>query len=143
MNTKHTINIALSLSGIKRIILAECAWIDATNITTLPPIINPIKKQDIENMILSSITAFCTRFSGYITSTTQDEDIYHIEMNFMLSCSNVERNLIHLTEEFIICHFFTNAYAPQKQAQHITSLYSERLTTTIRSISHALALYTV
>lgn len=138
---KNTINIALSLPAIKQNILAECAWVDATNLATLPPIINPTENQDIEKMILASITVFCTRFSGYIASTRQDEDIYHIEMSFIPNTACFQRNLTRFIEEFVVCQLFANAYAPQKQAQHITSMYHDRLTAIIRSITHSLALY--
>ena len=52
-NTEFT--ISLSISSLKDVVTAECAWIDTCNMAVLPPIVNPATGKDLTADILTAV----------------------------------------------------------------------------------------
>lgn len=134
-------NIALSLSDLKQKINAQCAWVDATNLATLPPIVNPTQNSEIDTEIIGAIAQICHKLSGYISSTTQEDDIYSIELNIPYSDSPKLALLAHFIEDFVLYHVLATLYEPQKQAQHITKMYRDKRECNLSSILKNFAFY--
>lgn len=136
----NTITVGLSLTTLKENVTGICAWIDSTNLATLPPIVNPAENADIDRYSVCAINALSKKFSGYISSITYVDNIYRIILNVSQRTAQKQTVLAHFIEDFIIFHILVTLYASQKQAKHITEIYQDRLDNTIRSLTHIFAL---
>ena len=120
---KHTFTVALSLNAIKQEISAQCAWIDATNLTTLPPIVNPIKHIDMDSIAIDEISLICNRLSGYLVSRRQEGDLYVMEMGLEKLSGEKLSLLTKSIEKRIVNGIMVRLYSTQKQVSHIVELY--------------------
>lgn len=121
---KHTFTLALSLNAVKQEISAQCAWIDATNLTILPPIVNPMEHIDAESVIIDEITSICNRLSGYILNSKHEGDIYAIEMKWGCSLGEKRSLLTKYIGKNLVSGVITKLYSTQKQASHIVELFN-------------------
>ena len=55
---KNTITVGLSVASLREMINAQCAWVDVTNLATLPPIVNPTKEGDVDGALRVGMTDF-------------------------------------------------------------------------------------
>lgn len=136
---KNTSTLALSLTAIKQEITAQCAWIDATNLTILPPIVNPTKRTDIDFVIYSNLSSICNRLSGYIISSTQNDDIYNIEMRTVHLSEEKRTSLLRHISECAIHGIIAELYSSQQQASHICAMFLTKRDSSMRRILQLLA----
>lgn len=136
---KNTTTLALSLNAIKQDVTAQCAWVDVTNLTTLPPIVNPADSADIDTAIMANIIMTCNRLSGYITGTSQDDVIYQIEMALPNLSKEKTSSLLKLIGECVTHGTLAELYSTQKQASHITALFQDKRNSATRRILQLLA----
>lgn len=136
---KNTITLALSLTAIKQDVSAQCAWVDVTNLATLPPIVNPADNTDIDTVIMASISKICSRLSGYIINTHINDEIYKIEMSLPHISGHRAPTLSQLITKCVIYETLNELYTTQKQASHITSLFQHKRDVTTNRIIQLLA----
>lgn len=136
---ENTITLALSLNAIKQEINAQCAWVDATNLATLPPIVNPVDNADTEKAIMASLSLIYNRLSGYIATIRQDGDIIDVEMYIARMNATRQSSLAQTFNDFAVYHSLSELYAPQAQAKHITALFREKSTHLLSSAKQLLA----
>lgn len=124
---KNTI-LALSIDAVKQEITAQCAWVDATNLTTLPPIVNPVTCSDIDAAISHGIDALCHTFSAYITSTEMsDSRIFNMTVRITSTNAMQQSSLAQKFNDIIVFHCLHELYLTQAQATHIAAHYREKL----------------
>ena len=125
---KNTITVGLSVASLREMINAQCAWVDVTNLATLPPIVNPTKEGDVEGALRVGITDFMCLFSGYVESWSYDDDIVKIEMLLGDNPTRVVSRMAHLIEVFVTNGVLANLYAKQPQAKLVCGFFQgERL----------------
>ncbi len=118
----NTFTVGLSLASIKRKISTQCAWVEITNLATLPPIVNPISMTDIDAMIEIGIKDFAQRFDGYVTDVTSVDDMVTLSIHLPHSSSQqvYSWKIAHIIEDCIVWNTLALLYAPQAQARNIT-----------------------
>lgn len=125
----NTLGIGISRASLKQSIAAQCSWVEATNMATLPPIVNPAKNTEnvADAQIEAGIRRLCGMIAGYIAKTSdENEDIYYLELNLPYFPLVKSDRLYEWIEAFIISHAMTGLYEPQRQAAHVTSLYAKK-----------------
>lgn len=136
---KNTVTLALSLNAIKQEVTAQCAWVDATNLASLPPIVNPATNAALDTTISHAISELCRIFSAYIGSYTTDGDIIDMEMYIAPLNAMRQTALSQYFNDFAVFRSLHELYAPQPQASHIVSLYHEKYTVLLSSAKQMLA----
>lgn len=136
---KNTKTLALSLTAIKQDITAQCAWVDATNLATLPPIVNPTDNSDSDTAIRAAVNMICNRLSGYIVDTSRDDDVFTIVMNLPKLKGEQAASLLRLITDFVSTNTLAELYSTQQQANHITALFRDKRDMAIRRIMQLLA----
>ena len=131
--------LALSLTAIKQDITAQCAWVDATNLATLPPIVNPADNSDSDTAIMASVNMICNRLSGYIVDTSRDDDVFTIVMNLPKLKGEQAASLLRLITDCVSTNTLAELYSTQQQANHITALFRDKRDMAIRRIMQLLA----
>ena len=125
---KNTITVGLSVASLREMINAQCAWVDVTNLATLPPIVNPTKEGDVDGALRVGMTDFMCLFSGYVESWCYDDDIVRIEMLLGDNPTRVVSRMAHLIEVFVTNGVLANLYAKQPQAKLVCGFFQgERL----------------
>lgn len=138
---KNTITLAISLEAIKREITAQCAWVDSTNLTMLPPIVNPTTRSDIDAVVSHGIDALLHSFSAYIAgSEMHDADILNMDMRITPLSHSQQTSLAHKFNNIIVYHCLHELYSAQVQANHITTYYREKLAYLLSSAKQLLAI---
>ena len=94
--------LALSLTAIKQDITAQCAWVDATNLATLPPIVNPADNSDSDTAIRAAVNMICNRLSGYIVDTSQNDDVFTLTINL----PKLPNSIPHSNKQITSPHYF-------------------------------------
>ena len=128
--------LALSLTAIKQDITAQCAWVDATNLATLPPIVNPA---DSDTAIIAAVNMICNRLSGYIVDTSRDDDVFTIVMNLPKLKGEQAASLLRLITDCVSTSTLAELYSTQQQASHISALFREKRDMAVRRIMQLLA----
>ena len=124
---KNTITVGLSVASLREMINAQCAWVDVTNLATLPPIVNPTKESDVDGALRVGIMDFMCLFSGYVESWGYD-DIVKIEMLLGDNPTRVVSRMAHLIEAFVANGVLADLYAMQPQAKLVCGFFQrERL----------------
>lgn len=136
---ESTFTLALSLTKIKQDVSAQCAWVDITNLTTLPPIVNPSDSSDLDTAIMTNIFMICNRLSGYITDTFQNDVIFQIEIMLPGFSTGKTSSLLQLINEYVTYGTLAELYSTQKQASHIMTLFQDKHNSAIRRIMQLLA----
>ena len=136
---KNTKTLALSLTAIKQDITAQCAWVDATNLATLPPIVNPADNSDSDTAIIAAVNMICNRLSGYIVDTSRDDDVFTIVMNLPKLKGEQAASLLRLITDCVSTNTLAELYSTQQQANHITALFRDKRDMAIRRIMQLLA----
>ena len=136
---KNTMTLALSLTAIKQDITAQCAWVDTTNLATLPPIVNPADSTDIDTAIMAGINMICNRMAGYIVDTSRNDDIFTLAMNLPGFSGIQTAYFLRLINVCVTTTVLAELYSTQQQASHITAIYQEKRNSAIRRIMQLLA----
>ena len=136
---KNTKTLALSLTAIKQDITAQCAWVDATNLATLPPIVNPADNSDSDTAIRAAVNMICNRLSGYIVDTSQNDDVFTLTINLPKLSSEHTSSLLRLITDCVTTTVLAELYSTQQQANHITALFRDKRDMAIRRIIQLLA----
>ena len=131
--------LALSLTAIKQDITAQCAWVDATNLATLPPIVNPADNSDSDTAIIAAVNMICNRLSGYIVDTSRDDDVFTLTINQPKLSSEHTSSLLRLITDCVTTTVLAELYSTQQQASHISALFREKRDMAIRRIMQLLA----
>lgn len=136
---KNTKTLALSLTAIKQDITAQCAWVDATNLATLPPIVNPADNSNSDTAIRAAVNMICNRLSGYIVDTSQNDDVFTLTINPPKLSSEHTSSLLRLITDCVTTTVLAELYSTQQQANHITALFRDKRDMAIRRIMQLLA----
>lgn len=136
---KNTMTLALSLSAINQDVTAQCAWVDATNLATLPPIVNPADNSDSDTAIMAAVNMICNRLSGYIVDTSQNDDVFTIVMNLPKLKGEQAASLLRLITDCVTTTVLAEIYSTQQQASHISALFREKRDMAVRRIMQLLA----
>ena len=131
--------LALSLTAIKQDITAQCAWVDATNLATLPPIVNPADNSDSDTAIRAVVNMICNRLSGYIVDTSQNDDVFTLTINLPKLSSEHTSSLLRLITDCVTTTVLAELYSTQQQASHISALFREKRDMAVRRIMQLLA----
>lgn len=131
--------LALSLSAIKQDITAQCAWVDATNLATLPPIVNPADNSDSDTAIMAAVNMICNRLSGYTVDTSRDDDVFTLTINQPKLSSEHTSSLLRLITDCVTTTVLAELYSTQQQASHISALFREKRDMAVRRIMQLLA----
>lgn len=131
--------LALSLTAIKQDITAQCAWVDTTNLATLPPIVNPADNSDSDTAIIAAVNMICNRLSGYIVDTSRDDDVFTIVMNLPKLKGEQAASLLRLITDCVTTTVLAELYSTQQQASHISALFREKRDMAVRRIMQLLA----
>lgn len=138
-NTKFT--IGLSQEALTKEINALCAWIDTSNLSSLPPIVNPVQESgsQVEKAIDESLNTISLRLLGYINSFSIKGDILNITISGS-GMNDAKRTLFTRTvESFVVCNSIAMLYESQPQASHITQEYAAKCKAAVASIKQLLA----
>ena len=116
---ERTFTVGLSLASLKQKIGCQCAWVDVTNMATLPPIVNPMKNADLDALIEEKIGDFESQFGGYVKDVSRGADVVKMTMVIEGERNTNWTKLAHLIEEYVMWRALVELYAPQSQAKHV------------------------
>ena len=136
---KNIITVGLSLTSIRAKISAQCAWVDATNMAVLPPVLNPLEAVDISTVITAQVSTILARYSGWVTSQHTDGDILRIDLQVGPSQQSMLTGTSTLIEDIIVNSTLVALYSMQSEAEHICSTYGSILALAESSFKQMLA----
>ena len=129
--------VGLSFTSIRKKMGAQCAWVDATNMATLPPIVNPMKNSDLDGEIWAKIGDFGHVFGGYVKEIAHDDDVVSIKMCANCVLQRAMPNVAEFIEEFVVSSVLGELYSTQVQAKAVSERYehaAKRLESALKQV---------
>ena len=139
MLMKNNVTVGLSLTSIRAKISAQCAWVDATNVAVLPPVLNPLDVVDISAILSTQVSAVTARYSAWVTSLQFHDDIIRVDMQVGSAQQRMLTAMSTLIEDIIVHSTLVALYSVQAEAAHIARTFSAILALAESSFKQMLA----